>query len=275
LGRSEKTFLKSAQVAPVQVYNMTYKKPEFINGEIYHIYNRGVEKRDIFQDDSDRHRFVSCLFELNDRKMVKMRTRISERLERKKKINNSETCTGGTCANIERERIVEILAFCLMPNHYHLVVYQLAENGITLFMKKLGNSYVGYFNERHKRKGLGSLFQGQFKAVHVANNDQFLNLASYVFANPIGISDPEWKKEGVSDPKKSIDFLNSYPWSSYLDSIGIKNFPSVTQREFLLNSFDDNSSAEENIKANVEGLVLRNFGSQGKLISIDGLLLED
>ncbi|MFA7152043.1 MAG: transposase, partial [Candidatus Paceibacterota bacterium] len=217
----------------------------------------------------------SCLFELNDKKMIKMRSRISGRLKRKRNIGKLETCTGDTCAYIERERIVEILAFCLMPNHYHLVVHQLVENGITLFMKKLGNSYVGYFNEKHNRKGLGSLFQGPFKAVHVADNDQFLNLASYVFANPIGISDPEWKNRGVSDPERSIEFLNSYPWSSYLDSIGIKNFPSVTQREFLLNSFDDNCSAENSIKANVEGLVLRNFDSQGKLISIDDLLLED
>jgi putative transposase len=254
---------------------MIYKKPEFITGEIYHIYNRGVEKRNIFQDDSDRHRFISCLFELNDKKMVKMRDRISERLNRKRSIGKVENCTGDTCTNVEREKIVELLAFCLMPNHYHLVVHQLAENGITLFMKKLGNSYVGYFNEKHKRKGLGSLFQGPFKAVHVADNDQFLNLVSYVFVNPIGILEPEWKKNGVSKPKESIDFLNSYRWSSYLDSIGIKNFPSVTQREFLLNSFNEDCSIEDNIKSNVEGLVMQNFDSREKLMSIDDLLLED
>jgi putative transposase len=275
------------------ITDMAYKKPEFINGEIYHIYNRGVEKRDIFKNDADRYRFVSSLFELNDRKMVKMRDRISERIKRNaKKIKNytGATCadsrTGGTCADcekegiddcleIEREKIIELLVFCLMPNHYHLIIRQLDEGGITLFMKKLGNSYVGYFNEKHKRKGLGSLFQGQFKAVLVESNDQFLNLASYVFANPAGILDPEWKKKGVSDFGRTVDFLNSYRWSSYLDSIGFKNFPSVTQRDFLSMSFSEGSSSEENIKNNVEGMILRNFDSQQKLLEIDSLLLED
>ena len=117
---------------------MSLKRPKFINGEIYHIFNRGVEKRNIFQQVSDYFRFIFCLYELNNKSLIKMRNQIEKRKERKN--------TGATHA-IKREPLVEIFVFCLMPNHYHLILRQLVDGGISLFMKKLGDSYVGYFNQ--------------------------------------------------------------------------------------------------------------------------------
>ena len=132
-----------------------------------------------------------------------------------------------------------------MPNHYHLILKQVVEGGISLFMKKLGNSYTGYFNGKHERKGMGALFQGRFKIVHVDANDQFLHLVEYVFSNPVEIFDQDWKIKGVGNPKRAIEFLNEYKWSSYLDSIGIKNFPSVTQRDSLWKVFAGSADIEE------------------------------
>lgn len=222
---------------------MPSKRPQFVNGEIYHIFNRGVEKRNIFQHISDYFRFIFCLYELNDRNLVKMRTRIKQRKERKS--------TGRTRV-IPMEPLVEIIAFCLMPNHYHLVLRQLVDSGISLFMKKLGDGYVGYFNQKYNRKGMGSLFQGRFKAVHVKTDNQLINLICYIFTNPIELLEKDWKEIGVKDPQRAIRYLESYRWSSYLDYIEKPNFPSVTKRNFLLKVFTNSVS----IKKFVENWIL-------------------
>lgn len=221
---------------------MSSRRPQFTNGEIYHIFNRGVEKRNIFQQTSDYFRFISCLYELNDKKLVRMRTRIKERKEGK--------IRGATPAS--RECLVEILIFCLMPNHYHLMVCQLVEGGLSLFMKKLADSYVGYFNVRYERKGMGSLFQGRFKAVHVKNDRQLMALACYIFTNPLELIEKNWKETGVKNHSKAIKFLESYRWSSYLDYIGISNFPSVSKRDFIIEFF----GSPDKVKKAVEDCIL-------------------
>ena len=218
---------------------MPNKRLKFVTGEFYHIFNRGVEKRDIFQQTSDYFRFIFCLYELNDKNLIKMRDRIDERKNRKH--------TGATRVD-KRDPLVEVIIFCLMPNHYHLILRPLIDNGISLFMKKLGDSYVGYFNEKYNRKGMGSLFQGRFKAVHVQTDEQFMNLVCYIFTNPIEFLEKNWKKIGIKDTKKAIKFLESYRWSSFLDCIGIANFPSVTKRNFIMEFFDSSTKIKEAVE---------------------------
>jgi len=243
------------------ILGMPSKRPQLVNREIYHVFNRGVEKRDIFQVISDYFRFIFCLYELNDKNLVKMRTRIKERKERK--------CTGRTRAN-KREPLVEIIAFCLMPNHYHLVLRQLVDKGISLFMKKLGDSYVGYFNQKYNRKGMGSIFQGRFRVVHVATNDQLLNLICYIFTNPLELLEKNWKELWVKNSEEAIKYLESYRWSSYLDYIGKPNFPSVTERDFLIKVF----RSPENIKKFVESWVLYKAEVRKGYEKIKGLTFE-
>jgi len=141
--------------------------------------------------------------------------------------------------------LVEIIAFVLMPNHYHLIVRQLIDGGTSLFMKKISNGYTGYFNGKHERKGMGALFQGAFKAIHVDDDIQFMHLAEYIFSNPVELLEPNWKLDGALDPAAAIEYLNNYKWSSYLDSIGIKNFPSVTERESLWRIFAGSSNRQQ------------------------------
>lgn len=194
------------------------RKPQFAENQIYHVYNRGVEKRKIFLDKKDYSRFVHDLFEFNDEDLV---LNVAYYFNpRSQKVESQ---------SIKQERkprklLVEILIFTLMPNHFHLLLRQKKENGIVKFMHKLGTGYTNYFNKKYER--VGSLFQGRFKAVLVSEEAHFLYLPFYIHTNPLEILN-----YGSSTP---IDDLANYKWSSFPDYIGKKNLPSITSREFLL-----------------------------------------
>ncbi len=206
------------------------KKPIFTKDQIYHIYNRGVEKRNIFLDDQDYFRFIHNLFEFNDENYSSQNVKVQpwKRCEKK------------------RELLTEILMFTLMPNHFHLLLKQKKENGIIKFMQKLGTGYTMYFNKKYDR--VGGLFQGRFKAVIIKEDVHFIHLPYYIHANPLKLIEPNWKTEGLKDHKKAVDFLENYRWSSFLDYIGKKNFPSVTQREFFLDIFKGCKNYKEQTK---------------------------
>lgn len=204
------------------------QRPIFANEEIYHIYNRGVEKRTIFSNEKDYVRFIHCLFEFNDQMPA---LNINYNLSKQKYIEVG-------LRYIEkkpRKLLVDILAFCLMPNHFHILLRQRYEKGITIFMRKLGTGYTNYFNKKYER--VGALFQGIFKAVLVKDEVHFTHIPTYIHFNPLDIMAPEWRKGEIIDREKALEFLKNYRWSSYRDYIGEKNFPSVTQREFILNAF--------------------------------------
>jgi putative transposase len=251
-------------------------RTKITSNEIYHIFNRGVDKRVVFTNDDDYFRFIFSLYECNDANEVVMRDRIGERLVRNSKaVSIGETY--GDLGSGKREPIVEIIAFTLMPNHYHLILRQIVDGGISLFMKKLGNSYTGYFNGKHKRKGMGALFQGAYKAVHVSDNDQFLHLVEYIFSNPVEIIEPAWKTKGAENAKGAIEFLREYRWSSYMDSIGMKNFPSVTQREFLWKSFagaDNIEKGKSRIKNFTDSWIKSKENLRKNLTSLSKLTLD-
>ena len=137
---------------------------------------------------------------------------------------------------VQREILVDIHSFCLMPNHFHLILQQRAEGGITKFMRKLGTGYTMYFNEKYQR--IGVLFQGKFKAIPITSDEYLLHLSRYIHLNPVDLIEPGWKDNGINDWQRACKFIEGYRWSSLLDYIGIKNFPSViTQTNFLLGYF--------------------------------------
>ena len=205
------------------------KRPRFITNEIYHIYNRGVEKRNVFISDKDYFRFIHNLFEFNDKAPA---CNIFYKLPF---LNSYEV---GLRKNPTRKCVVEILAFCLMPNHFHLMVRQKHSNGITEFMRKLGTGYTNYFNLKYKR--VGSLFQGKFRAIHLNRQAYFLYLPFYIHLNPLDLIISNWREKEIKEIEvdKAVKFLDKYRWSSYLDYISDKNFPLVTSRRFLLNFFN-------------------------------------
>ena len=209
------------------------QKPKFANNELYHIYNRGVEKRTIFLNQTDYLRFVHDLFEFNDDKPTpSSNIRFSLRQPSMVNSNHLQQCLEVQLPNIARKLLVEVLVFCLMPNHYHLLLRQRIDGGIVKFMQKLGTGYTNYFNQKCKR--VGPLFQGRFKAVLINRDSHFIHIPYYIHANPLELIMPKWKEREIENYKKAARFLENYRWSSFLDYIGKKNFPSVTQRGFLL-----------------------------------------
>lgn len=222
---------------------------KFFNNEIYHIVIRGVGDIRIFKNESDYYRAIFSIYEFNDSQPVIIRER--RKLRNKIKFDRGKFDRGLTSVNRElggrkRKLIVEVLAFCLMPNHIHLLLRQIKTNGITRFMRKLGTGYAGYFNRKYGRKG--HLFQGKFKAIRIKNNDQLEVVFVYIHTNPISLVEPRWKEKGIKNLKKINEFLESYKWSSYLDYINKKNFPSLTNREFLLEVMDGEVGCKNFIK---------------------------
>ncbi|MEK7521732.1 MAG: transposase [Patescibacteria group bacterium] len=179
------------------------RKFDFSIGEFYHIYNRGNNKSNIFLSDIDRKRFQKLLFVCNSTKPVVFKT-----------------IQGLPLDKIEKgEEIVSIGVYCLMPNHFHLLLREKTEGGISLFVGKLLTAYSMYFNKKNERTG--KLFEGPFKATH-ADSDEYLKyLFSYIHLNPVKIIDPKWKENGITDHKRAQQYLANYSYSSYLDYAGI------------------------------------------------------
>lgn len=156
---------------------MAQRKTAFVEGEYYHIYNRGVDKRNIFLDDDDLDRFLQSMLEFN---VIEPIGSIYENSFDKDRCN---TQLGGSTSKLgEVEgKLVDFIAYCLNPNHYHFLVMQTADRGIEKFMHRLSTGYTMYFNEKEKRSG--ALFQGRFKAVHIDSNKYLLHASAYVNLN--------------------------------------------------------------------------------------------
>lgn len=219
---------------------------------LYHIFSRGVDKRKIFLDEKDYFRGIHDLFEFNDVEPVNNLTyffRKEYKDVRRPYIARKE--------REPRKLLVKIHAFCLMPNHYHLLLSGTAENRIPLFMKKFNGGYAKYFNEKYERKG--TLFEGRYKKIVVKDEAHFIHLPYYIHLNPLDLMFPEWREGRLNNLSRAMKFLDSYRWSSHLDYTGNKNFPSVTQRDFLLDFFGGFKQYKRGIAEWLKGLSLENM----------------
>lgn len=195
---------------------MAYRKVILATNETYHVYNRGVEKRPIFLTRKDYtrltdlvnyYRFENCPFKYSHFK----------------RITNEEKLSVMKRLEIKPSKLIEILSFCLMPNHIHFLIKQLTDNGLTKFMAKVQNGFSHYFNKRHDR--IGHLFQGNFGATRIENDEQLLHVNRYIHLNP------------VSSYLIKIDDLDKYEYSSYLEYINEKTAFCNTQE--ILSHFRD------------------------------------
>lgn len=170
--------------------------------EFYHVYNRGTDKRKIFLAKGDYARFVALLYLCNQARRIEL------------------TKSGIADAfNVVRdEQLVSIVAYCLMPNHFHLLLREKAEGGISLFMQKLTTAYTMYFNRKYGRSG--GLFESTFKARHASEDTYLKYLIAYIHLNPVKLIDHKWKENGIQDPVRAEEYLDNYRYSSYLDYSG-------------------------------------------------------
>lgn len=175
----------------------------FAEGEFYHLYNRGVDKRIVFTTPYEYQRFLAYLLLLNDTGAIRTDFLLQH----------------GIPADLMQWKakpsspLIGIGAYCLMPNHFHLYATPLVEGGISKFMQRLQTAYTMYFNEKHERTG--ALFQGTFKAKHVAYDEYARYLFSYIHLNPAKLVDPKWKEFGPKDFRKVRNYVRSYPYSSF------------------------------------------------------------
>lgn len=182
--------------------------------EFWHLIGRGVDKRNVVLDDEDRVRFLHDLYVFND-------------------LNPTPNfILPGRHENTrKRERLVDIHVFCLMDNHYHLLVSERIEGGISLFMRKLNMGYTKYFNEKYERSG--ALWQGKYRKVLVERNEHFMYVPFYIHLNPLDYSHPEWRNGEVKDFHKALESLLKYRWSSHLDYLSVQNFPSIIRTDII------------------------------------------
>jgi putative transposase len=180
---------------------MATRSFSFAVDEFYHIYNRGVEKRTIYQDPQDYKRFMELLYVANTSGPTDLRDI---------KSNHDNVY------DWERDNpLVAIGVYCLMPNHFHILLTPLQENGVSIFMNKVCTSYAMYFNKKYQRSG--TLFEGKFKAKHVGTDEYLKYLFSYIHLNPVKLIQSDWKEKGIKDYAKAYAYASTFTYSSLLD----------------------------------------------------------
>ena len=181
---------------------MPYRIIPFANGEFYHVYNRGLEKKDIFTKNRDYSLFIDTFFYYQ---IQNPKPRFSNyRHSKLFPVDSSK-------------KIVDIVCFCLMPNHFHLLIKQLKDGGITEFMRRFILSFIKYRNLKYKHQG--PLLNGPFRAVRMESDEQLVHVSRYIHLNPL-----------VSLLVKD---LNLYSWSSYKTYIDLENNPAIAKDEIL------------------------------------------
>lgn len=224
---------------------MPGRKIPLVSDQLYHVLNRGVASQPIFLNKKDYQRMMETALYYQNQKpplsysnfirlAVKQRTRVLDRLRKEKKF------------------LVEIVALCLMPTHFHLLLKQIRDNGISIFMSNLTNSYTRYFNLKNKR--IGPLFQGKFKAVMVETDEQLIHLSRYIHLNPY-----------TSFVIKVLKELKNYPSSSFPEYVGHSK-TNFFQKEIVLSQFKDIDSYEK--------FVFDQAGYQRQLEQIKHLIVE-
>jgi len=218
------------------------RKIEFANDEFYHIYNRGVDKRNVFLEKEDLNRFLNYLALLNNQNpIVSLHSYSYQEKKSKAQLRG------------EASKLVDIVCFCLNPNHYHFLVKQKEDKGISKFMHRLGTAYTMYFNDKYERSGV--LFQGVFKAKHIESNDYLLYLSAYVNLN----FEVHNKWSGTDKP------MTYSSWNEYLGKPSLN----LCHKDIIQEQF---SSVEEYKKYAKEALILIKAKKEDDKVLADYLL---
>lgn len=187
-----------------------------VDGETYHIFNRGIASQPTFLEKRDYQRALAALFYYQNSnlslKYSKFITLAKE--EREKLLKN---------LRVKEQFLVEIITYCLMPNHFHLLVTQVKEKGISTFIGNFTNSYTRYFNTKQERNG--PIFQGKFSAVRMETEEQLWHVSRYIHLNPY-----------TSYVVKTLEELENYPYSSFSEYLGKLDL-NFCKKEIVLSNF--------------------------------------
>jgi putative transposase len=201
----------------------------YVPDGIYHLYNRGVEKRVIFTDDYDYKVFINCLKEALLSPSQLPKTTINFTLK-------GETFQGMAKAVKNFHDKIQLLAYCLMPNHFHLLVKQTDDHDIDAFMRSIGTRYSIHFNKRHKR--VGTLFQGPYKASLIEEDVYLLHLSRYIHRNPLpfmkDVRNWHYSSYGEYIGKRKTSWINTQVILEYFKPAVLSAFKDVqSYRQFV------------------------------------------
>lgn len=209
---------------------------------MYHLCNRGVDKLKIFLDHSYYLRFVESLALLNN-KAGKIRTekmnifpRLSEVLAK-------------------QEKLVQILCWSLLPNHYHLLVVEASEGGVSEFSRRLDISFTKYFNTKNEGRS-GYLFQNKVKIIHISDNAQMQYIPAYIDLNSVSLRFPNWKEDKNRNVDLILNHMKTYKWSSYSNYCGNDEF-NIVNKSLFYKLFDTDAKKYEE---ELFGLIKEPFG---------------
>lgn len=219
------------------------RKTPLVTGEYYHIFNRGVDKRQVFMDKQDFERFLKSMIEFNVAEPVGglyMNTFKDRQLR--------------SLAS-ESKRLVDFIAYCINPNHFHFVLRQISDEGVSKFLHRLGTGYTKYFNERYKRTG--SLFQGTFKSVHIENNEQLLHVSVYVNLNN--------KVHKKFD--NEVDFTVQSSWKEYTAD----GFGGLCKKDAILGQFKNKAEYKSFAEDTILGIAARRRKKEEEGVGLEGV----
>jgi|SRR3989344_417453 len=210
------------------------RKIKIAPGEHYHVFNRAVNKQIIFHNTSDYYRFLFLILYFQSPLIFQQIGRSVKNFVRSRALDISYE------KEIISKRTVELVAFCIMPNHFHLIVKELEEKGIAAYMQRVLTAYSKYYNTKYNKTG--HVFQGPYQAVHIEDDRQLLYLSAYIHRNP----------------RELINWLNKedkYQWSSYQDHIGENRWGDLLLSNVILEQFKNRKKYQEFVKTSTAKLL--------------------
>lgn len=191
--------------------NVMERKVPFEVGEYYHLFTRGVEKREVFLATGEYERFQLLLGLCNGAEPV----HLANFFKKYKGEPFISLIQQGVGDGPGPDALVELIAYALMPNHVHLLVRERAQGGISRFMLKLMTAYSAFFNAKHQRSG--PLFTRPFRSRHVDDDEYLRWVYAYVTLNPLDLYQRDWREKGIDDLHASADFIRGYRFSNFPD----------------------------------------------------------
>ena len=180
---------------------MAYRTVDFTAGEWYHCYTRTIDRSRPFENPANTERFLETLYLANDTQSMPHIPKLHRQHEHE------------DIFDLPHESpLVAIGAYCLMPTHYHLLIQPRIENGLSLFMHKIGVGFTKFFNERNER--VGNLFIKPFRAKHVGTDQYLDRIVQYIHLNPAELFEPDWKRGTLQEPHLLPQKLRTYEYSS-------------------------------------------------------------
>ena len=211
---------------------MAGRKYPLITNQIYHIFNRGIDHKLTFLDKRDYFRAInSMIYYQHSNLPFKYAKLLSISLDERNKI--------WTNLIKSNDKYVNLISYCFMPNHFHFLVEQLEDEGISKFLSNFSNSYTRYFNTKNKRNGF--LFEGRFKSVRIETNDQLIHVSRYIHLNP-----------STSYIVKKIEDLDDYRYSSFPEYIGKELSFQFCNKERIISNFSNKNSYRDFVFDNAD-----------------------